>query len=112
MEGEAEKAQEELPWERSKLVSGDTTLEPVDNFFLLLRDFDEEPPSENFDRERLDGDSLFLLTAGDSGLDFDFPDFFLLGQERLERGGVQPRLDLSELPDPPPATGRLGATSC
>ena len=87
-----EKAQDEL------LVFGEPTLVPTDNldFFLLLFDLEEELPSENFDIDLLEGDSSFL-TTGDSGLDLDFFFLILLCQDRLERGGVQPRLDLSEL---------------
>ena len=92
MEGETEKAQDEL------LVLGEPTLVPTDNFdfFLLLFDLEEELPSDNLDMDLLEGDSSFL-TTGDSGLDLDFFFFILLCQDRLERGGVQPRLDLSEL---------------
>ena len=88
-----EKAQDEL------LVLGEPTLAPpIDNldFFLLLFDLEEELPSDNLDMDLLEGDSSFL-TTGDSGLDLDFFFFILLCQDRLERGGVQPRLDLSEL---------------
>ena len=92
MEGETEKAQDEL------LVFGEPTLVPIDNFdfFLLLFDLEEELPSDNLDMDLLEGDSSFL-TTGDSGLDLDFFFLILLCQDRLERGGVQPRLDLSEL---------------
>ena len=87
-----EKAQDEL------LVLGEPTLLPIDNldFFLLLFDLEEELPSENFDMDLLEGDSSFL-TTGDSGLDLDFFFLILLGQDRLDSGGVQPRLDRSEL---------------
>ena len=79
---------------------GEPTLAaPSDNldFFLLLVDFEEELPSENLDIDLLEGDCGSSLTTGDSGLDLDFFFLILLGQERLERGGVQPLLDLSEL---------------
>ena len=102
-----EKAQDEL------LVLGEPTLAPpIDNldFFLLLFDLEEELPSENFDIDLLEGDSS-CLTTGDSGLDLDFFFLILFGQERLESGGVQPRLDLSEL-WLEPATCRPADTSC
>ena len=80
-----------MPWDKSRLVSGDTTLDPVDIFFLLLRDLEEELPSDILERDRLEGDSWFPLTAGDSGLDLDLAFFFLVGQEKVERGGEQGR---------------------
>ena len=85
-------------------------MDPVDIFFLLLRDLEEELPSDILERDRLEGDSWFPLTAGDSGLDLDLAFFFLLGQEKVERGGVQPLLDLSELWLDPAC--RRGASSC